>query len=96
MMKQPEFRDIDKLHNIMKAIEEKEILKLINLGNDNITVQIGAENQISAMKDCTVISVPYVDRDGTRGALAVIGPKRMEYQKVIPLLEYIASNMHKL
>lgn len=96
IMRQPEFRDIDKLHGIMKAMEEKEILKLINLGNDNITVRIGTENQISAMKDCTVISVPYVDKDGTRGALAVVGPKRMEYSKVIPLLEYIAKNMHKL
>ena len=96
IMKQPEFRDIDKLHGIMKAMEEKEVLKLINLGNDNITVQIGEENRISAMKDCTIISVPYIDKEGTRGALAVIGPKRMEYSKVIPLLEYIAKNMHKL
>ena len=77
-------------------MEEKEILKLINLGNDNITVRIGTENNITAMRDCTVISVPYVDKDGTRGALAVVGPKRMEYSKVIPLLEYIAKNMHKL
>ena len=96
IMKQPEFRDVDKLHGIMKAMEEKEVLKLINLGNDTITVQIGEENRISAMKDCTIISVPYEDKEGTRGALAVIGPKRMEYSKVIPLLEYIAKNMHKL
>ena len=96
IMKQPEFKDVDKLQAIMKAMEEKEVLKLINLGNDNITVQIGTENTITAMKDCTVISVPYIDKEGTRGALAVIGPKRMEYSKVIPLLEYIAKNMHKL
>ena len=96
IMRQPEFRDIDKLHGVMKAMEEKEILKLINLSSDNITVRIGTENQISAMSDCTIISVPYVDKEGVRGALAVIGPKRMEYSKVIPLLEYIAKNMHKL
>ena len=80
----------------MKAMEEKEVLKLINLGNDTITVQIGEENRISAMKDCTIISVPYEDKEGTRGALAVIGPKRMDYRRVIPLLDYIASYIGKM
>ncbi len=96
IMNQPEFQDISKLKTIMKAMEEKEILKVVDLGEDAITVRIGKENEISAMKDCTVISVPYRDSEGVRGALAVIGPKRMEYSKVIPLLEYIAKNMYKL
>lgn len=96
MMEIPEFQDVRKLKDVMKAMEEREVLRLINLGEEGVTVRIGAENEISAMKDCTIISVPYNDKDGIRGALAVIGPKRMEYQKVIPLLEYIAKYMHKL
>ncbi len=96
MMEIPEFQDVSKLKDVMRAMEEREVLRLINLGEDGIRVRIGAENEISAMKDCAIISVPYNDKDGIRGALAVIGPKRMEYQKVIPLLEYIAKYMHKL
>ena len=96
MMEIPEFQDVRKLKDVMKALEEREVLRLINLGDEGISVRIGADNEITAMKDCTIISVPYNDKDGIRGALAVIGPKRMEYQKVIPLLEYIAKNMHKL
>lgn len=96
MMEIPEFQDVRKLKDVMRAMEEREVLRLINLGEDGIRVRIGAENEISAMKDCAIISVPYNDKDGIRGALAVIGPKRMEYQKVIPLLEYIAKYMHKL
>lgn len=96
MMDIPEFQDVNKLKNVMRAMEEREVLKLINLGDEGIRVRIGAENELSAMKDCTIISVPYNDKDGVRGALAVIGPKRMEYQKVIPLLEYIAKYMHRL
>ena len=96
IMNQPEFQDINKLKNVIKVMEEKEILKFINLNSNEITVRIGADNELSAMKDCTLISVPYRDNEGSRGAIAIIGPKRMEYQKVIPLLEYIAKNMHKL
>ena len=96
MMEIPEFQDVRKLKDVMRAMEEREVLRLINLGDEGISVRIGTENEISAMRDCTIISVPYNDKDGIRGALAVIGPKRMEYQKVIPLLEYIAKYMHRL
>jgi len=61
-----------------------------------ISVRIGRDNQIQAMRDCTVITVPYELENGERGAIAVIGPTRMEYQKVIPLLEYIAKNIKKV
>ena len=62
----------------------------------NITVNIGKDNQLKAMQDCTVITVPYQNDNGIRGAIAVIGPTRMEYQKVIPLLDYIAKYLGKL
>ena len=48
------------------------------------------------MNDCAVISVPYQIGDEEGGTIAVIGPTRMEYRRVIPLLEYIANNMSKL
>ena len=48
------------------------------------------------MKDCSVVSVPYELDNGEVGRIAVIGPMRMEYQKIIPLLEYIAKNIKKL
>ena len=51
---------------------------------------------MKVMQDCTVITVPYNSCNGERGAIAVIGPTRMEYQKVIPLLDYIAKYLGKL
>ena len=47
-------------------------------------------------KDCTVITVPYETNSGSVGAITVFGPTRMEYDKVIPLLEYIAKNMKRI
>ena len=87
----PEFQDIDKVKDIFNLMNEKDIFKLVSLNNNNITVNIGNDNQIKAMEDCTVISVPYDNGNGERGAIAVIGPTRMEYQKIIPLLDYIAK-----
>lgn len=91
----PEFQDVDKVRDIFTAMNEKDIFKIVSINNNDITVNIGKDNQIKAMEDCTVISVPYDNGNGQRGAIAVIGPTRMEYQKIIPLLDYIAKYLEK-
>lgn len=91
----PEFQDVDKVRDIFTAMNEKDIFKIVSINNNDITVNIGNDNQIKAMEDCTVISVPYDNGNGQRGAIAVIGPTRMEYQKIIPLLDYIAKYLEK-
>jgi heat-inducible transcriptional repressor len=96
IMNLPEFQNIDKVKEFVNAIENQEILKAISVAEDGLTVRIGAENFIKAMKDCTVITVPYEIANGERGAIAVIGPTRMDYQKIIPLLEYIAKNIKRV
>lgn len=96
ILSQPEFQNIGKVKDLLSAIEHQEIIKAINISDRGISVRIGQENQIQAMRDCTVITVPYELENGEQGAIAVIGPTRMEYQKVIPLLEYIAKNIKKV
>lgn len=93
---QPEFNDVGKLKAFMEAFEEGEVMRLVGNTNNGLTVRIGSENKILAMDDCTIISVPYRIDDEKLGTIAVIGPTRMEYKKVIPLVEYIAGNMTKL
>ncbi len=96
ILSQPEFHDVNRVKELLDVMERKEILKVINLSSNGITVKIGQENEIKAMEDCTIISVPFENDYGEKGAIAVIGPTRMEYHKVIPLLKYIASNIKKL
>lgn len=96
ILSQPEFQDISKVKELLMAIEKKEIFKEVRIGETGITVRIGSENQIKAMQDCTVITVPYEVSEGEFGAIAIFGPTRMEYQKIIPLLEYIAKNIKKI
>ena len=96
ILNQPEFQDIGKAKELLDIMDNQEFLKAINVSSNSISVKIGGENKIHAMKDCTVITVPYELDDGKTGAIAVIGPTRMHYQKVIPLLEYIAKNIKKV
>ncbi|MCI5938861.1 MAG: heat-inducible transcriptional repressor HrcA [Bacilli bacterium] len=96
ILKFPEFQDIEKARNLFDVMNQDDMFKLISLNNQDITVNIGKDNQLKAMQDCTVITVPYQNDNGIRGAIAVIGPTRMEYQKVIPLLDYIAKYLGKL
>lgn len=93
---QPEFQDIDKLQKLMLALEDTQMLKIIRANHEGLQVRIGHENRIDAMQNCTVITVPYEMTDGEQGTIAVVGPTRMEYSKVIPLLEYIAKNLSNL
>lgn len=92
----PEFRDVDKIKGIITAVNNESINSLIATPTRGLSVRIGHENNISVMNDCSIVSVPYQIGDDKAGMIAVIGPTRMEYSRVIPLLEYIAKNMSKL
>ena len=92
----PEFRDVDRIRDIMQAVNDQKIHSILTAPTTGLSVRIGQENTIRTMTNCTVISDPYQIGDEDAGTIAVIGPTRMEYRRVIPLLEYIANNMSKL
>lgn len=97
MLYQPEFNDVSKVRELLSFFEKNDIFKLVeNTDNTGLSVRIGKENAINAMKDCTVITVPYDLNENTKGTIAIVGPTRMEYQKVIPLIKYLAAHMSKL
>ncbi len=96
ILAQPEFQDVEKVRELFQAIERRDILKVIEADNEGITIKIGQENEVRAMQDCTLITVPYESNSGDKGTISILGPTRMEYDKVIPLLEYIAKNIKKI
>jgi len=93
---QPEFQSVEKLRGFMEIMDEKNVLKVMRDFPESLSVRIGGENQFIRMNDCTVVSVPYRITEDDYGTIAVIGPTRMEYKKVIPLIEYLAKSMTKL
>jgi len=97
MLNQPDFKDISRVRELLSFFEMNDIFKLVeNTTNTGLSVTIGKENSVNAMRDCTVISVPYQLSGTEKGTIAIVGPTRMEYQKVIPLIKYLAAHMTKL
>lgn len=96
ILAQPEFQDIEKVKALFEAMEQRDVLRAIRADTSGLTIRIGKENEIKVMKDCSVITVPYESQDGIIGTISILGPTRMEYVKVIPLLEYIAKNIKKI
>jgi len=96
MLYQPEFNDIGKLREFLSTIENNEIFQIVEQDAEGISVKIGSENKVTAMSDCTVISSSYDTLDGEKGTISLVGPTRMDYRKVIPLMKYIARHIAKL
>jgi heat-inducible transcriptional repressor len=91
----PEFQDVRRLRDIVQSIERSQISHQLRRPQTGLEVTIGNQNNIG-LDDCTIISIPYQIGENDGGTIAIIGPKRMEYKKAIPLLEYLAKNMTKL
>ena len=94
MLEQPEFSsNIDKIKNVYNKLEDHEVLRGIEEDDsNNINVYIGNENNIDS--DMTVIKTKY-KHGNEEGTIAIIGPKRMEYDRVVGLLEYLKENIER-
>jgi heat-inducible transcriptional repressor len=93
ILKQPEFNDTARIRQIVSKFEDKDIVKSITAdGTDDIKITIGSENDFD--DDVTVIKTKY-NTNGEEGTIAVVGPKRMEYDRVITLLDYIKHHIEK-
>ncbi len=94
ILEQPEFiDDVQKLKRILRAFEEKGIiLRLLDaaLESEAIQVSIGSENPVEELPDIAVVSSGYHQGESAMGSIGLIGPIRMDYSRVIPLVEYTA------
>ena len=94
ILEQPEFSsNIEKIKTVFNKLEDRETLRSIEEdGDNNIKVYIGNENNIDS--DVTVIKTKFKSGD-EEGTIAIIGPKRMEYDRVVGLLEYMKENIER-
>jgi len=93
---EPEFKDLKKLHNLLKSLEEKtDLLNLLSndIQDERLTIHIGKENHFSCFGECSVVTRGYKVKGKVSGRLGVIGPKRMVYEKVIPTIEFLADTV---
>ena len=96
--KYPELSDKTKATELISTFEEKQqLVDLVKerMADDNTGVQvyIGDELPISTMKDCSVVTATYELEDGFKGTIGIIGPKRMDYEKVVDALRNVKEQL---
>ena len=99
ILKYPELSDSEKASNLLTAFEEKDQLaslvseSLADDENTGIQVYIGNEAPIQTMKDCSVVTATYELGEGVKGTIGIVGPKRMDYEKVMGSLKNLKAQL---
>lgn len=92
ILKQPEYNSIEDVKRIINKFDDESLVDEIEETADGVNVYIGEDSKFD--DDVTVIKTKY-NINGEEGTIAIVGPKRMEYDKVIGLLEYINEEINK-
>lgn len=92
--------DIDRVRSLLDDLESKQsVAELLDLAReaDATRIFIGSENRLFALSGSSVIASPYRDRDGrVVGVVGVIGPTRLNYARVVPMVDFTAQSLGKL
>jgi heat-inducible transcriptional repressor len=97
ILNQPEFRDVDKVRALLNLLENDDVMSHLLVPPDKLpqqpNIQIGEEINIREMSDCSVVSATYRLGGEVVGRVGVIGPKRMEYARVVGILNSVTQHL---
>ena len=102
ILKYPELADKELAGQLITTFEEKQALNQIvqeTLADENSTgiqVYIGDETPVQTMKDCSIVTATYELGEGMKGTVGIIGPKRMDYDRVVGILKNLMSQLDTL
>lgn len=99
IFKYPELSDGEKASKLIGTLEQKELLQELvddvnsSESSSGIQVYIGDETPVQSMKDCSIVTANYELGEGLRGTIGIIGPKRMDYEKVLNTLRNLMTQL---
>ena len=94
LLESPEFSEVGRMKTLLQALEEKNLLLTLldkTMDAEGVQIFIGSEVQLSDMQTLSIITSPYRQGKNVVGALGIIGPTRMDYLNLIPIVEYSAQ-----
>ncbi|MCI1856580.1 MAG: heat-inducible transcriptional repressor HrcA [Sporolactobacillus sp.] len=92
ILSQPEFQDINKVVALLNVFEGKGLVReLMSLPQGELNIRIGKENKLNGIEECSLITTTYSIGDAHVGTVAVIGPKRMTYPRVVTLIDLFSK-----
>lgn len=94
ILEQPEFQDVEKMKALLDLLEETDtISQLMEPASIGVQVRIGAENHLQSINHCSIISASYLINGAPVGSIGVLGPTRMDYSKVIGLIDFLSKDL---
>lgn len=101
ILKYPEIGDEEKTSVLLEAFEEKEMLnelvdETMSSNDKGIQIYIGDEAPVKNMKDLSVVTATYELQEGAKGTIGIIGPKRMDYKKVVDTLKKLTVELDEI
>ncbi len=97
LLVQPEFKDVERVKSFLDLLEETPTLfKIIGSAPEGLQVRIGSENTVAAINNCSLITATYAVDGKTLGTIGILGPTRMEYGKVIGILNHFSQDMAQI
>ena len=98
LLNYPEYSDIEKAKNFLALFDNKDKLAgmLKNAGGMEIRIRIGNENEMEALKDCSLVTATYRVGSNASGTLGIIGPTRMNYRRVVTIMEYMGNVISRM
>jgi heat-inducible transcriptional repressor len=101
MLNFPEFSDVGRARDFMEFVQQKDQVKRLlqdekesesRHRKGNLKIFIGSENQIQQLQDCSVVTATYRYKSFDLGSISIVGPMRMDYDRVVTALEYLADD----
>ena len=104
LLKYPELGDREKASELLDVMEEKQALSELIVdqqetdeeNRNGIQIYIGSESPVSTMKDCSIVTATYELEEGVQGTIGIIGPKRMDYKKVVGNLQTMMNQLDEI
>ena len=99
ILEQPEFNDLTTIRRIFRLLDAKEkLLDIMNhyISNGVLKINIGKENKIEEFEQCSVVTASYVVRGKIVGGVGIIGPIRMNYRRVVPVIKFFSESVSRM
>jgi len=95
IMTQPEFSNLEKVRLVLSALQREDVLSamLESSEPDSISISIGGENKYPEIRDCSIVWTTFVAGNRPIGSIGVLGPRRMEYGRVVALVETVREQL---
>ena len=93
----PEFNKVESARNFLSILDTKEqVMEILNSGlAKEINIYIGEENEKEELKDLSIVTFKHTVGNKDLGTIGIIGPKRMDYSKVISVMKYISKKLNE-